>query len=84
MSNLSEHRVALIGGAGFIGHNMALALKERGAEVEVIDGLEVNHLVHYAATPSSVPNRGSVHPDPARTAAIAGGGGHPAAPPGRA
>ena len=57
MSNLSEHRVALIGGAGFIGHNMALALKERGAEVEVIDGLEVNHLVHYAATPSSVPNR---------------------------
>ncbi|MGH2893481.1 MAG: NAD-dependent epimerase/dehydratase family protein, partial [Solirubrobacteraceae bacterium] len=48
---------ALIGGAGFIGHNMALVLKERGAEVEVIDGLEVNHLVHYAATPSSVTNR---------------------------
>jgi nucleoside-diphosphate-sugar epimerase len=57
VSNLSAHRIALIGGAGFIGHNMALALKERGAEVEVIDGLEVNHLVHYAATPSSVPNR---------------------------
>ena len=57
MSNLSEHRVALIGGAGFIGHNMALALKERGAEVEVIDGLEVNHLVHYAATPASGSNR---------------------------
>jgi nucleoside-diphosphate-sugar epimerase len=57
VSNLNAHRVALIGGAGFIGHNMALALKERGAEVEVIDGLEVNHLVHYAATPSSVPNR---------------------------
>ena len=36
---------------------MALALKERGAEVEVIDGLEVNHLVHYAATPSSGSNR---------------------------
>jgi nucleoside-diphosphate-sugar epimerase len=57
MSNLSAHRIALIGGAGFIGHNMALALKERGAEVEVIDGLEVNHLVHYAATPSSGTNR---------------------------
>ena len=39
-SNLAERRVALIGGAGFIGHNLALALKERGAEVEVIDGLE--------------------------------------------
>jgi nucleoside-diphosphate-sugar epimerase len=57
MSNLSAHRVALIGGAGFIGHNMALALKQRGAEVQVIDGLEVNHLVHYAATSSSGSNR---------------------------
>lgn len=57
MNDLRNHRVALIGGAGFIGHNMALALKEHGAEVEVIDGLEVNHLVHYASLPSSDSNR---------------------------
>ncbi len=57
MGSLAGRRVALIGGAGFIGHNLALALNERGAHVEVIDGLEVNHLVHYAALPASEPNR---------------------------
>jgi nucleoside-diphosphate-sugar epimerase len=55
--NLAGRRVALVGGAGFIGHTLALALKERGAEVEVIDGLEVNNLVHYAALPKDHPNR---------------------------
>lgn len=57
MSDLTDRRIALIGGAGFIGHNLALALKRRGATVEVIDGLEVNHLVHYAALPIDEPNR---------------------------
>lgn len=57
MTDLTDRRIALIGGAGFIGHNLALALKQRGATVEVIDGLEVNHLVHYAALPPSEPNR---------------------------
>lgn len=54
---LSGRRIALIGGAGFIGHNLALSLANRGAEVHVFDGLEVNHLVHYAALPASEPNR---------------------------
>jgi nucleoside-diphosphate-sugar epimerase len=57
MSELNARRVAIIGGAGFIGHNLALALKERGLEVEVMDGLEVNHLVHYASLPSTEINR---------------------------
>jgi nucleoside-diphosphate-sugar epimerase len=57
MTDLKTRRVAIIGGAGFIGHNLALALKARGAHVEVIDGLEVNHLVHYASLPISEPNR---------------------------
>jgi nucleoside-diphosphate-sugar epimerase len=56
-ADLAGRRVALVGGAGFIGHNLALALKDRGAEVVVVDGLEVNHLVHYAAMPPSDPNR---------------------------
>jgi nucleoside-diphosphate-sugar epimerase len=38
-------RVALIGGAGFIGHNLALELKRQGAEVSVVDGLQVNSLL---------------------------------------
>jgi nucleoside-diphosphate-sugar epimerase len=57
MSDLTGRRIALIGGAGFIGHNMAIAMKERGAHVEVIDGLEVNNIVHYAALPPSEPYR---------------------------
>ena len=57
MSDLDGRRIALIGGGGFIGQNKAIAMKERGAHVEVIDGLEVNHLVHYAALPPSEPYR---------------------------
>jgi nucleoside-diphosphate-sugar epimerase len=57
MSELEGRRIALIGGAGFIGHNMALAMKARGAHVEVIDGLEVNHIGHFAGQPPTTPNR---------------------------
>ncbi len=56
-TDIAGRRIAIIGGAGFIGHNMALSMKEQGAEVAVFDGLEVNHLVHYAALPSSEMNR---------------------------
>lgn len=38
-------RIAIIGGAGFIGHNLALELKDRGADVTVIDSLQVNNLI---------------------------------------
>jgi nucleoside-diphosphate-sugar epimerase len=41
---LRDRTVALIGGAGFIGHNLALALKQHGADPHVIDGLQVNNL----------------------------------------
>jgi len=42
---LTGERVALIGGAGFIGHNMALALRHVGAEVLVADNLMQNNMV---------------------------------------
>ncbi|UGS38720.1 NAD-dependent epimerase/dehydratase family protein [Capillimicrobium parvum] len=57
MPDLSGRRIALVGGAGFIGHHLALTLKERGADVHVIDGLEVNNLLSYLALPSQNPNR---------------------------
>lgn len=41
---LQGRRVALIGGAGFIGHNLALDLKSHGADVHIIDSLQVNNL----------------------------------------
>ena len=50
-------RIALIGGAGFIGHNLALELKRRGAHVDIIDGLQVNNLVTFMANTDKVPNR---------------------------
>ncbi len=41
---LKGRTIALIGGAGFIGHNLALALKQHGADPHVIDGFQVNNL----------------------------------------
>ena len=37
-------RVALVGGAGFIGHNLACELRNRGNEVVVIDNLMWNNM----------------------------------------
>ena len=50
-------RILLIGGAGFIGHHLALELQKRGAHVDVIDGLQVNNLVTFTANVDKVPNR---------------------------
>jgi len=41
---LRGQKIALIGGAGFIGHNLALTLAKLGAEVHVLDSLQVNNL----------------------------------------
>jgi len=46
---INNRRVAIIGGAGFLGHHLALALKEQGADVAVIDSLQVNNLVAVMA-----------------------------------
>jgi len=53
---LAGCRVALMGGAGFIGHNLALKLKELGAEPHVVDGLQVNSLGYYASGYNENPN----------------------------
>ena len=57
MPELEGRRIALVGGAGFIGHTLALELKRRGAEVAVVDGLAVNNLLHYLALPADHPNK---------------------------
>lgn len=44
-SALAGQRVALVGGAGFIGHNLALGLRELGAKVLIVDNLMQNNLV---------------------------------------
>ncbi len=47
MVDLSRKRIALVGGAGFVGHHLALRLKQLGAEVAVIDSLAVNNYYHF-------------------------------------
>ena len=42
---IKNKNVLLVGGAGFIGHNLALQLKSYGANVTIIDGLQVNNLL---------------------------------------
>jgi len=57
MIPIQGRRVVLIGGAGFIGHNLALQLKALGAEVSVIDGLQVNNVLAFSSTDTKVANR---------------------------
>jgi nucleoside-diphosphate-sugar epimerase len=40
-----KKKILLIGGAGFIGHNLALRLKREGYDVLAVDALQVNNLV---------------------------------------
>jgi nucleoside-diphosphate-sugar epimerase len=56
-SELKGKRVALIGGAGFIGHNMALKLKAAGAEPYVVDGLHINNLGFFLSHQELAPQR---------------------------
>lgn len=57
MSTLQNRRIVLIGGAGFIGHHLALALAERGAHVEVVDSLQVNNLLTFASQGNKLAHR---------------------------
>ncbi len=42
---LGGERVLLVGGAGFIGHNLALGLREIGVQTMVVDNLMINSIV---------------------------------------
>jgi nucleoside-diphosphate-sugar epimerase len=47
MEVLAGRRVVILGGAGFIGHHLALDLAGRGVDVHVIDGLQVNNVLAF-------------------------------------
>src|SRR5262245_30987540 len=49
-TELRGRRIAVVGGAGFIGHHLALDLAGRGAEIQIVDGLQVNNIVSIAST----------------------------------
>ena len=57
MNNTTPKRIALVGGAGFIGHNIALELKKRGHDVHVVDSLFINNLLYFSSTNNTILNR---------------------------
>ena len=57
MTSLQDRRVLLVGGAGFIGHNLAIRLKQLGADVAIVDGLQVNNLSSFLSTTEPDVNR---------------------------
>lgn len=57
MKSVKGMKIVLVGGAGFIGHNLALKLKELGAQVDVIDSLQVNNLYSFSTATADAPNR---------------------------
>lgn len=42
---MKHKKILLIGGAGFIGHNLAIYLKKKKLNVTIIDGLKVNNIL---------------------------------------
>lgn len=54
---IAGRRVAIIGGAGFVGHHLALELSAQGAEVTIIDSLQVNNLIAVMAGDGYAGNR---------------------------
>ena len=54
---MNNKKIMLIGGAGFIGHNLALHLKSLGADVCVVDGLEVNNVMSFSSDDVEAKNR---------------------------
>ena len=53
--DIKNKKISLIGGAGFIGHNLAIHLKNKGADVSIIDSLEVNNLTSVIGNADNLP-----------------------------
>ena len=56
MADLNGRRIALIGGAGFIGHSLALELRALGATPIIIDSLAVNNYYHFREHRDVIPS----------------------------
>tara|TARA_B100000131_G_scaffold120951_1_gene117968 strand:+ start:5857 stop:6861 length:1005 start_codon:yes stop_codon:yes gene_type:complete len=44
---MKHKKIVLIGGSGFIGHNLAISLKNIGHEVHIVDSLAVNNMLSF-------------------------------------
>jgi nucleoside-diphosphate-sugar epimerase len=54
---LFQKRIMLVGGAGFIGHNLALELARLGADVSIIDSLFVNSFLSLRTAQNGSSNK---------------------------
>ena len=54
--NIKNKKIALVGGGGFIGHNLALFLEKQGAQVTIIDSFQVNNFVSLIANSDNLDN----------------------------
>jgi len=56
MIPIKDQKIVLVGGAGFIGHNLALELKRLGADVQVIDSLHINNIGAFVEIGDAIQN----------------------------
>ena len=42
---MRKKRILIVGGAGFIGHNLALKLKKLKHKVSIVDSLQINNIL---------------------------------------
>ncbi len=50
-----KKKILLVGGCGFIGHNLAIHLKNKGHQIKIVDSLKINNL--YAERDNEVTNQ---------------------------
>jgi nucleoside-diphosphate-sugar epimerase len=55
LKKFKNKKIVIIGGAGFIGHNLALNLKSLGADVHIIDGMQVNNYLSVLENIDNLP-----------------------------
>ena len=42
---MKKQKILIIGGAGFIGHNLAIKLKKLKYNVSIVDSLQINNII---------------------------------------
>lgn len=57
MHKIKGLKITLIGGGGFIGHNLAITLSSLGAQVDIIDSLQVNNLYSFGKLSQEILHR---------------------------
>ena len=53
---INNKKILIIGGGGFIGHNLAMSLNSFGFEVHILDSLQVNNLTSVVGNQDNLPN----------------------------